>query len=171
MDKGLTIEELVKAGKSGLKKAIDDFDPSKGFVIGEKALMGIMNGIEQALAQHSYCERTGMSSSKVDLQREEIESQVNKLKNFIVLKENDPKYKIYESNLEFANQIASQYYVRFVKTGISFEAIKKAGSSGLKNAVERYDSSKHEFSIFAYIYIRQSIVKLIQSHLKENPNK
>ena len=115
----------------------------------EIALMGIINGIERALAQHSYCERSGMSKSQIDLQREEIESKVNKLKNFIVLEENDPKYKIYESNLEFANQIASEYYVGFVKTGISFEAIKKAGNSGLKNAVERYDSSKHEFSIFA----------------------
>ena len=171
IDKGLSIEELIKAGNSGLKKAIDDFDPSKGYIMSEIALMGIINGIERALAQHSYCERSGMSKSQIDLQREEIESKVNKLKNFIVLEENDPKYKIYESNLEFANQIASEYYVGFVKTGISFEAIKKAGNSGLKNAVERYDSSKHEFSIFAYIFIRQSIVKLIQSHLKENPNE
>ncbi len=101
-------------------------------------------------------------------EKEKIFLEVEQLKKYVVLNDNESIEKIYESNLELVNQIARKY-IRFINSGLSFQDLIKAGSTGLRDALERYDSSVHEFSIFAYLYIRQYIVRFITIKRTDNP--
>ena len=52
-DHGLTMEELVEAGKEGLKIASKKFDPSRKFKFISYAVWYIRQAIQQAISEHS----------------------------------------------------------------------------------------------------------------------
>lgn len=52
-DRGLTMEELVEAGKEGLKIACKKFDPSRKFKFISYAVWYIRQAIQQAISEHS----------------------------------------------------------------------------------------------------------------------
>ena len=52
-DRGLTMEELVEAGKEGLKIASKKFDPSRKFKFISYAVWYIRQAIQQAISEHS----------------------------------------------------------------------------------------------------------------------
>ena len=100
--------------------------------------------------------------------KKEILLEVEQFKKYVVLDDNETKKYIYESNLELVNQIARKY-TRFINRDLSFQDLIKEGSVGLRTAVEKYDSSVHEFLILAYLYIKKYIVDFIQAKRNEDP--
>ena len=52
-DRGLSMEELVEAGKEGLKIASKKFDPSRKFKFISYAVWYIRQAIQQAISEHS----------------------------------------------------------------------------------------------------------------------
>ncbi len=100
--------------------------------------------------------------------KKEILLEVEQFKKYVVLDDNETKKYIYESNLELVNQIARKY-TRFINRDLSFQDLIKEGSVGLRTAVEKYDSSVHEFLIFAYLYIKKYIEVFIQAKRNEDP--
>ena len=52
-DRGLTMEELVEAGKEGLKIASKKFNPSRKFKFISYAVWYIRQAIQQAISEHS----------------------------------------------------------------------------------------------------------------------
>ncbi len=100
----------------------------------------------------------------------EISLGVEQLKKYVVLNDNESKEKIYESNLKLVNEIVRNCkYKRYIYSGLSYQEIIKAGRNGLRDAVDRYDSSKHEFLTLAYLFIRRYIVRLISFKANEDP--
>lgn len=52
-DRGLSMEELVEAGKEGLKIASKKFDPSRKFKFISYAVWYIRQAIQQAISEHN----------------------------------------------------------------------------------------------------------------------
>ena len=138
--------------------------------------------LAQYNAKHDECNESESSNSisepddqnKIEPSLEDFDKEISlgveQLKKYVVLNDNESKEKIYESNLKLVNEIVRNCkYKRYIYSGLSYQEIIKAGRNGLRDAVDRYDSSKHEFLTLAYLFIRRYIVRLISFKANEDP--
>ncbi|EDS93922.1 RNA polymerase sigma factor RpoS [Escherichia albertii TW07627] len=157
-NRGLALLDLIEEGNLGLIRAVEKFDPERGFRFSTYATWWIRQTIERAIMNQTRTYLGEIGYSPLLTAEEEVYFARRALRGDVA-----SRRRMIESNLRLVVKIARRYGNR----GLALLDLIEEGNLGLIRAVEKFDPERgFRFSTYATWWIRQTIERAIMNQTR-----